>query len=55
MHIDYRDIGAGRELLGEGAYIKYGMNSNGCDKKLIQFVTIISYKLNEKDVLFAIS
>ena len=32
MHINHRDIGAGEKLLGEGAYIKYGIKSNGCDK-----------------------
>ena len=55
MHINHRDIGAGEKLLGEGAYIKYVMKSNGCDKQLIQSITIISYKLNENNVFFTIS
>ena len=54
LHLDKRDIGAGGVLLRKEMYTNSGMKVTGCDSKLIQYVTIISYKLNENDALFAI-
>ena len=53
LHIDNKDVGAGRKLLGKGAYLKSGLKFDGCNKKVIQCVIVISHKLNEKDALFS--
>ena len=55
LHINHRDVGVGRKLLGGDACIKSGIKSIGCNKRVIQFITVILYKLNGKDALFAIS
>ena len=55
LHIDERDIGIGGKHLSTDPYIKTGMKLLGTDKKVLQFVTIISYKNYENDSLFGIS
>ena len=38
----------------ERPHIKSKMTNIGCDSKVIQFVTVLSNKLNEEDALFTI-
>ena len=55
LHIGERDIDAGRTLLMKCPHIKSKMINIRCDNKLIQFLTVLSRKLNDKDLLFAIN
>lgn len=55
LHVDERDIGIGGKHLSSDPYIKSGMKFLGNDKKVLQFVTVISYRNYENDALFGIS
>ena len=52
--MEHLNIGAGGKPLMERPYIKSRMINIGCDSKVIQFVTVISYKINEEDTFFSI-
>ena len=55
LHIDERDIGLGGQHLATKPYEDSGMKLLGCDKSFLQFVTIISYNINDTDALFGLT
>ena len=55
LHLDPRDIGLGGVPLMTKPYHQSGMKILGMDKRTLQFVTIMSYKIYDNDALFGLT
>ena len=55
LHLDIRDVGLGGIPMASKPYTDSGMKLLGCDKKVLQFVTVISFKNYENDALFGLT